>query len=373
MGSGRTDSVASVITPSTPSEPTSSSRSDGPAADGGHHLGLQHPRRRNAAQPEHELVDAAVAGRRLSGRARGHVAADRRVLERLREVPEREAAAGEERLRPRAEHARLEGGGERERVGVDEAVHQAQVERDQRREAVPQRLHSAHHAGAATEGHHRHPLGVAGGEHLLHGVLAGGPHHGVGRARGVAGAEPHEVRIALARRALHARQAVLEHVLLPHGARQAAQHRLGQGGLGQADLVERHVRPLHVADPELRAQELGRRGRQVRLGGVVLAPAPPPHGPTARSRPSSASSSLRRVARRSRKAPRRAQPRGRWRVRSSTLVPPSAGDSVTSVTASDRIALERRLLELLPPLEVPRRIGSHACEVRPHGLAAAAA
>ena len=77
-GAGRTRSVASQITPSTPSEPTTSSRRLGPAADAGTGLRAQLARGRHAAaRASHQLVDAAVAGRRLPGGARGHPAAER--------------------------------------------------------------------------------------------------------------------------------------------------------------------------------------------------------------------------------------------------------------------------------------------------------
>src|SRR5690606_26808451 len=67
------------------------------------------------AQSAHHVVEAPVAGRVLSGRARGGEPADGRVLEALRVMAELEPVLGQQLLRPwprqaRAEH-RFAGGG----------------------------------------------------------------------------------------------------------------------------------------------------------------------------------------------------------------------------------------------------------------------
>ena len=67
------------------------------------------------AQRGDELVEAAVAARGLPGRARRREAADRRVLEGLREVAEREPLRGQGRLRLGAAQPGADRGGHRDR------------------------------------------------------------------------------------------------------------------------------------------------------------------------------------------------------------------------------------------------------------------
>ena len=101
-GAGRTRSESSLITPSVPSEPTSSWRRPGPAALAGSGGSVDLAGRRGEAQAQHHLLDRAVAGRGLPGRARRGAAAERDVLEGLREVAERAARARPARARARA-------------------------------------------------------------------------------------------------------------------------------------------------------------------------------------------------------------------------------------------------------------------------------
>ena len=112
-GSARTRRVASQITPSTPSEPIISSRRSGPAAVRGQRRGATSPPGATMPQPLDELVDAAVAGRGLAGGTSGNPAADRRELERLREVAQRQSLGRELPLGLRAEQPALERGRQR--------------------------------------------------------------------------------------------------------------------------------------------------------------------------------------------------------------------------------------------------------------------
>ncbi len=63
--SGRTRSATRVITPNAPSEPSTSCRSDGPAAVPGASSVASEPHRRGALQRRDLRVDAPVPGRRL--------------------------------------------------------------------------------------------------------------------------------------------------------------------------------------------------------------------------------------------------------------------------------------------------------------------
>ncbi len=83
------------------------------AAVGQHHL-----------EPDHHVLDLAVAGRVLAGTAAGQPSADRREIHRLRPVPEGvpRAHPTESRLEIGPEGAGSDIGGERGLVDVDEAV-----------------------------------------------------------------------------------------------------------------------------------------------------------------------------------------------------------------------------------------------------------
>ena len=129
-----------------------------PGGGRGHGLRAQLARGRHAAHGLDELVDAAVAGRRLPGGARGHPATQGRVLERLREVAERHALLAEAPLQLRAEQPGVDARGERRAVHVHGRRQPAEVERHHPREALAHRLHAAHDARAAAERDHRHAV-----------------------------------------------------------------------------------------------------------------------------------------------------------------------------------------------------------------------
>ena len=125
-GIGRTRSVTSVTTPKRalrPEDEPAQVRAGGAAR---HRRQHQLADRRRHPQADDEVVDAAVAGRRLTGGPGHDVAAERRAFEALRHMAEGEAVLGERRLRGGRADARLE----------------------RRRAATPRRRRGARPAGA---------------------------------------------------------------------------------------------------------------------------------------------------------------------------------------------------------------------------------
>ena len=92
-GRGRTRTHASVITPSVPSEPSSIRSGAGPAPEPAVAATPTTPRRRDHAHRLHEVVHVRVERGEVAGRARRDPAAERRELEALRVVAQREAVA----------------------------------------------------------------------------------------------------------------------------------------------------------------------------------------------------------------------------------------------------------------------------------------
>ncbi len=91
--------------------------------------------RRGDLEARHQGVEATVARRRLAAGAGRREAADGGVLERLREVAERQAVLGQERLGLRAAQPRLEGGGHRHRVDREQPLQPDEVEAEHTGEA----------------------------------------------------------------------------------------------------------------------------------------------------------------------------------------------------------------------------------------------
>ena len=127
---GCTRTHASVMTPSVPSEPSSSRSGDGPAPDAG---------RRRDSHTSPRAVIARIDSTR-SSMCVGPVAKcpPARVasqppsveqLERLREEAQRHPVLGELRLEPRAGRAGLDARGARDRVDLEHAVEPPEVER----------------------------------------------------------------------------------------------------------------------------------------------------------------------------------------------------------------------------------------------------
>ena len=99
--------------------------------------GLQGTVRRDRSEPLDELVDAGRPRREVTGRARGDPAAEARLLERLREVAQRQPVRLELGLERGAESARLDAGRARDRIDLEHAVEPAEVDRDRAAVAVP--------------------------------------------------------------------------------------------------------------------------------------------------------------------------------------------------------------------------------------------
>ena len=151
-GAGRTRTVTSGITPSTPSEPTISSRRAGPAAVCGVSRVSQLAGRGEQADRADQRVEAPVAARGLAGRAGRGEAADRRVLEGLREVAEGQALARRAPPPPPARAGRRRGARSASGGRPSTSRSAAEVEADQALVGAAQRLDPADDAGAAAEG-----------------------------------------------------------------------------------------------------------------------------------------------------------------------------------------------------------------------------
>ncbi|EEF23343.1 conserved hypothetical protein [Ricinus communis] len=124
--------AASVRMPSRPSEPSTSSRRSGPAAEAGKVGMASGPGGRLHAAAGEQLLDAAVAQRLLAGRTRDDPAAQGRVIERLREVTERVAVRAQLRFQVRPGHAGFEHGQLRVRVDGHERAHARHVDAQRR-------------------------------------------------------------------------------------------------------------------------------------------------------------------------------------------------------------------------------------------------
>ena len=199
--------------------------------------------------------------------AGGDPAAEGRVLERLREVPEREVVLAQLVLEPRAGRARLDPGRARGAVDLEHAVERLHVHRD--RAFEPARLDAAHDARAAAVRDHRHVVRARPVEQALELVLVAGMHHGVGWVVELAAEAAHDVAIRLPQRVRRARVAV-------HG------RDLGQrvGDLdprrAQRDVLERDgPLDLGLAEPEVRSQAERRLADLLERRLLILV-APPP-------------------------------------------------------------------------------------------------
>ena len=99
---GATRTVASVRMPSRPSEPSTSWRRSGPAAEAGKGGRSSVPAGVSTSAAGEEVFDTAVAQRLLPAGAGGDPAAQRRKLKRLGKVAQREAPRPQLRLQVRA-------------------------------------------------------------------------------------------------------------------------------------------------------------------------------------------------------------------------------------------------------------------------------
>jgi hypothetical protein len=104
----------------------------GPGGGGGERRKVEAPRRRLDAPPGEEPLDPPVAERLLAAGAGRDPAAERRELERLREVPERETARAQLRLEVGPLHARAERRQPARLVEREEPREAREVDRDDR-------------------------------------------------------------------------------------------------------------------------------------------------------------------------------------------------------------------------------------------------
>ena len=331
-------------------------------------------RRRGAAQARDEVVEAPEAGRRLPRRARRRAAADRRPLVALRQVPEPQAVGAQRVVElgepPPGLHARRA----RVRVDVEHRVQAAEVERHRRVPAPAHRRDAADDARAAPERDHRRALLRACVQHGLDLLVGGRRDDHVRRVLGRSRAQRQQVEVGLAGRAQHAGLRVVAHVLGADRPLQGRPERRADDRRAQAHVLQRDG-PGHDGprDAEPLAQEPGRvvgeRGARARL-----APAPElllaAHGSTARAMPASASSSWRRPARRSRKRPKCAQPRGDWRSSSVSSRPVGGGRQPRLGHRRAEHALERRAGHRERPAPQPLGLGRLKALVGAHPAAA---
>ncbi|MCO4697047.1 hypothetical protein LRR80_03111 [Streptomyces sp. RO-S4] len=225
---------------------------------------------------QHHLVEAAVAGGGLAAGAGGGEAADGGPLVGLREVAEGEAVFGEQRLRLGAPQAGLQGGGAGDRVEVEQPVHAAQVEGDER--AVRLRGEAADDGGAAAERHGGQAVLGAQAEHGQHLLVRGGQQDGGGQGGGeVAAADAQQVGCGLAAGVADAGLGVGADVgLVAQGGGQCAVRGGCEGARGDGQVVECDGCGLVRLDAEQITQQpdhrVGQRGRLRRV-----APAAPQH------------------------------------------------------------------------------------------------
>ena len=202
-----------------------------------------------------QVVDVGIERREMPAGAGGHPAAQRGVLEGLREVAEREAALAQVVLQRRAEHPALDSRRGGDLINLQDAVEAAEVDRDGAAVGIPHpRLDAADDAGAAAVGDRRQPVFGAPAEHGLELGLGPGARDQVGRVLELAAEPTHDIAIGLAERA---RDAVVA-VVAQH-AGQCARHL--DPRRAQLDVLER--------DGLLDALNLEAEALVDRLGGVL--------------------------------------------------------------------------------------------------------
>src|SRR5437870_7538604 len=184
------------MTPRMPSEPMKRRSGPGPAPEPAR---LDHARGRNDAQRLHELVDVGVERRVVAAGAGRDPAAERRELERLREVAEREPVRPELLLERGAEYAGLDARRARGAIDLEHAVEAGEIQGDGAGVArADGRLYAAHDARAASVRDDRRVRSRAPLEHgrdLLFRLREGDQ---VGRVREVAAQRAHHVAEGLA-------------------------------------------------------------------------------------------------------------------------------------------------------------------------------
>ena len=242
-------------------------------------------RRQQAHRADHG-VEAPVAAGGLPGGAGGGEAADRRVLEGLREVAEGQALAAQRRLRLRPAQAGAEAGAERAAVDLD-LTQRPEVEADQPCVNPAQGLDAADDAGAAAERHDGDPGAGADLEDASQRLRIGRHHDRVRRRFEPTAAHPHQVGVAAS--------ACVPQPVLPG--------------------IEDRLLPRPP------------RSGPAAMARVPAARSPPPHAPAA-------TAPARRSARAGRRAPRR-------RARACSRDPPTPTTSYLAAVRSPRTSVCR--------------------------------
>ena len=239
-----------------PSEPSSIRSGLGPAPEPGSRRLSIAPGRRDRADRLDQVVDVRVERREVTAGAGRDPAAERRELERLREVAQRQAVLAQLVLEPRAGRAGLDPRRARGAIDLEHPVEAPQVDRDRARVAVADaRLDAADDAGAAAVGDRRR---AALARTTRARAATSASSRGNATTSGTWSKRPrnaaHDVAVGLA---VGVRRAVVQ--------------------LGRADLGERgrRLEPRRAAARRPRAQPAPRR-RPPRSRGGPRCPPPPP-------------------------------------------------------------------------------------------------
>ena len=224
-------------------------------------------------EADHERVEPAVARGGLARGTRHREAADRGVLEGLREVAQGQAVLGKQRLGLRATQTRLEGGGHRVGVDREQPVEADQVEGDHAGEVAAPSDQAADDRGAAAEGDQRDAVGHAPLDQCGHLVVRARAYDGVGGVRAVAGTKPEQVGGGLAAGAVQPSLVVGEHVLRADDLLEPRQQLLGQR-LAEPDLGRIDGGCLRGADEGI---DQGERALRQRPGLGRVTPSRPVH------------------------------------------------------------------------------------------------
>ncbi len=208
-------------------------------------------------------------GREVAAGPRRDPAAQRRVLERLREVAEGELVLGELLVQRRPQGAGLDSRRARDLVDLEHPIERAQVDRHRARVAVSDAgLDPADDAGPAAV-RDRGGAGVGAPlEHRLDLGLVARPGDEVRRMLDLAAKAAHDVAVGLPERVGDA--------LAPIGADDLGQRwRRLEPRRRQLDLLQRHGLLGLAAEPEPLA-DVGRRRLQVRERGLLVLEPPAP-------------------------------------------------------------------------------------------------
>jgi hypothetical protein len=195
------------------------------------------------------------------------------VLERLREVPDRQAVLGQHGLGRRTPDPGLEDRGHRVRVHVEQPVEPAQVQRDHAGVAVATGREPADDRGPATEGDECDVSLHAPVDDRLHLVVAAGTDDGVRRLGAVALPQQQQVGRRLAPGAQHASVVVGQHVVRAD-QRLELGHERGVQRVAEPHVGEVDGRGVRRADEGVDERPRGLRKRPGLLG---VAPARPVH------------------------------------------------------------------------------------------------